>query len=145
MILALLAQATTPGVADYGFDAPMIAPQDAPTFADEFDGRRVDDARWGFDVERNATGWFNHEQQYYARANARIVNGALMIQARRQTPRRVRDWGGQGYTSAKLVSRAALGFGYYEVRAKLPCGRGTGRRSGCCRTADSGPSRARST
>ena len=36
-------------------------------------------------------------------------------------------WGGKNYTSARIVSkgRGSWTYGYYEVRAKLPCARGT--------------------
>lgn len=123
MILLLLAQAATLGATNDGVDAPMAAPRDPPSFADEFDGQAVDDTRWRFDTARNAAGWLNRERQYYGPANARVVDGALVIEARHETSR-APDSGGQAYTSAKLVSRAAFGFGFYEVRAKLPCGRG---------------------
>jgi beta-glucanase (GH16 family) len=124
VIALLLSQAVSLGAANYTVDAPMAAPRGAPTFADEFNGKTVNGAWWRFDTERNATGWFNHERQYYSPANARMTDGKLVIEARRETPRRARDWGGQTYTSAKLVSRPALGYGFTEVRAKLPCGRG---------------------
>jgi licheninase len=108
----------------------MIVPISAPAFTDEFNGAAVDQTKWRFDTARNRVGWHNNEKQYYADArlsNARVRNGALVIEARRQRLSRklYSDWGGQAYTSARLVSRPALGFGFYEVRAKLPCGRGT--------------------
>ena len=128
MILALLAQVAPPpamlGATNYSVNAPMTAPRRTPDFADEFHGTRVDRAKWRFDTARNATGWPNHERQYYGPRNAQLRNGALVIVARRQEARTAPDWGGQAYTSAKLVSRRQLGFGFYEVRAKLPCGRG---------------------
>jgi beta-glucanase (GH16 family) len=126
--LLLLAQATGLSATNYSVDVPMRAPTKRPSWRDEFDGPRIDSRRWRFDTSRNKTGWFNNERQYYAadRAeNARIEHGALIIEARREALRAMPDWGGQGYSSAKLVSRRALGFGFYEVRAKLPCGRGT--------------------
>lgn len=124
MIALLLAQAVSLGAANYTVDAPMTAPSGRPTLADEFDGGSVDQARWRFDTDRNAAGWPNHELQYYGPANAHVGKGNLVIEARREKPRGARDWGGQAYTSAKLVSRRAIGYGFTEVRAKLPCGRG---------------------
>lgn len=124
MILVLLAQAATLGATNYALDAPMAVPRGRPSFADDFNGRGVNPARWRFDTSRNAAGWANHELQYYGPANARVTGGVLTIAARHEAPHGARDWGGQAYTSAKLVSRQALGFGFYEVRAKLPCGRG---------------------
>ena len=124
MIAALILQAATLGATNYAVDAPMAAPRRAPTFADEFGGAAVDRPRWRFDVSRNKIGWPNHELQYYRPHDARVRDGRLVIEARRETARGAADWGGQRYTSVKLVTRRSLGFGFTEVRAKLPCGRG---------------------
>lgn len=112
------------GATNYQVEAPMTAPAGRPTSAEEFAGRAVSRARWRFDRSRNRQGWFNHERQWYGPANARVAHGVLTIEARHEAPR-AHDGGGQAYTSAKLVSRAAHGFGFTEVRARLPCGRGT--------------------
>jgi licheninase len=128
MIPILLAlQAATLGATAHSADAPMAAPAADPTFADEFAGPSVDRGNWRYDTSRNAAGWYNNERQYYSEAraeNARIEKGALVIEARRETLPEARDWGRQSYTSARLVSRTQRGYGFYEVRAKLPCGRG---------------------
>ena len=128
-LLLLLAQTTSLSANNYGFDGPMAAPSSAPSFADEFAGKTVDRGKWRFDTSRNAEGWHNNERQYYSRArakNARLENGALVVEAHRETLSRDRypDWGKQSYTSARLVTQEALGYGFYEIRAKLPCGRG---------------------
>ncbi|RZM35964.1 MAG: glycoside hydrolase family 16 protein [Sphingomonas sp.] len=130
ILLILAAQAATLGATNYSVSGPMPAPEGKPSFADEFDGKAINQTKWRFDVSRNAEGWYNHERQYYAKdraENARIEHGALVIEARRETLDKTRfaDWGGQGYTSAKLVSREPRGYGFYEIRAKLPCGRGS--------------------
>lgn len=128
--LLLVAQAASLGATNYAVDVPMVAPKAAPTFADEFTAPKMDQSKWRFDTSRNAEGWYNNEKQYYAanrRENARIEKGALVIEARRETLPKARfaDWGGQGYTSAKLVTRQPYGYGFYEFRAKLPCSRGS--------------------
>ncbi|QYU69144.1 glycoside hydrolase family 16 protein [Leptolyngbya sp. 15MV] len=116
--------------------APAHEPHRPPpgyelVFADEFDGDGLpDESRWTYDTYRNAQGWYNNELQYYAAArpeNARIENGALVIEARRETLSDAADHGGQAYTSTRLTTqgKAAWTYGFYEVRAKLPCGRGT--------------------
>ena len=130
LALALMLQAASLGDTGYRADTPMAPPTAAPAFRDEFEGSRLDRRLWRFDTERNADGWHNHERQYYSddRAeNTRIEGGALVIEARRErlSSDRFADWGGQDYTSARLVTRAALGPGFYEVRALLPCARGT--------------------
>lgn len=100
-------------------------------WSDEFDGNGLPDAaKWEYDTERNALGWYNNELQYYARArteNSRVEGGKLIITARRENLTTTSDYGGQRYTSARLVTRgkAQWTYGFVEVRAKLPCGVGT--------------------
>jgi beta-glucanase (GH16 family) len=102
-------------------------------WSDEFDsGSAPDPRRWTYDTHRNREGWYNDELQYYSgprRENARIENGVLVIEARRERldRRRYPDWGGQAYTSTRLTTqgRASWTYGFIEVRAKLPCGVGS--------------------
>ncbi|HEY0011333.1 MAG TPA: glycoside hydrolase family 16 protein [Allosphingosinicella sp.] len=101
-------------------------------WSDEFSqGGLPDRRRWAYDTDYNARGWHNGERQYYAARrsrNARVQGGRLTIEAHRETldRRRFADWGGQAYTSARLVTRgrARWTYGFFEIRAKLPCGRG---------------------
>ena len=129
LLFLLIQQSVALGASNDIVDVTLSAPATAPTFADEFHSETIDGAKWRFDTFRNPVGWFNNELQYYSEArpeNARIEDGALVIEARREelTKERFADWGGQAYTSAKLVTREPYGFGFYEIRAKLPCGRG---------------------
>jgi len=121
-------QVTAPslGATNYAYDGAMVTPSARPSFGDEF-SRAIDARRWRWDTGQNKQGWPNHELQYYAgpdRSNARVEQRALVIEARAESLRDAADWGGQRYTSAKLVTREPLGYGFYEVRAQLPCGRG---------------------
>lgn len=119
-------EAPSLGATNYAYDGAMAAPARRPSFGDEFNGA-IDKRRWRWDTGQNKTGWPNHELQYYAgpgRTNARIEKGALVIEARAEALRNEPDWGGQRYSSAKLVAKQTLGYGFYEVRAQLPCGRG---------------------
>lgn len=130
LALLLLPQAQSLAANNYAVDMPMARPAAAPRWADEFDGTAVDRGKWRFDTSRNKQGWYNNELQYYGAGrpeNVRLENGRLVIEARRETlsPARHPDWGGQRYTSAKLVSTAGWRYGFYEVRAKLPCAGGT--------------------
>lgn len=115
------------GASNHAVDVALAPPAGAPTFADEFAGKRIDPTHWRFDTSRNRDGWYNNEAQYYAPANtpanARIADGALVIEARREKPKGS-DSGGQDYTSARIVSTKPMGYGFYDIRAKLPCGRG---------------------
>ncbi len=100
-------------------------------WSDEFETPGLPDAnKWTHDTERNRDGWYNNELQYYANRrpeNARVENGKLVITARQERLSSAPDFGGQNYTSARLITRglASWTYGHYEVRAKLPCGLGT--------------------
>lgn len=127
---------------------PVVAPAPAPdpgpvanpatvpphyrlVWADEFDVDGLPNPRrWAYDTERNRLGWYNNELQYYAAArfeNSVVAGGRLRITARRESLSSAADWGGQRYSSTRLITRgkAQWTYGYFEVRAKLPCGRGT--------------------
>ena len=92
-------------------------------WSDEFNKDGMPDtAKWGYDVGGN--GWGNNELQYYTNArqeNARVIAGNLVIEARRES------LGGRNYTSARLLSKnkAQWTYGKFEIRAKLPKGKGT--------------------
>jgi beta-glucanase (GH16 family) len=112
---------------------PVPAGADGMTlvWSDEFDTPGLPDARkWVHDTGRNRVGWFNNELQYYASnrlENARVENGRLIITARQERLTSAPDYGNQNYTSARLITQglASWTYGYFEVRAKLPCGLGT--------------------
>lgn len=100
---------------------------------DEFDGSGLPHAaHWSFRTGQNRIGWGKDEKQYYSAGrlkNSRVENGVLVIEVHRDggAMRDQPDYGGQAYTSARLQNPEGLGwrYGYLEVRAKLPCGRGT--------------------
>jgi beta-glucanase (GH16 family) len=119
---------------------PALAPSPAtltlPTgyrlvWSDEFDAPGLPDpARWAYDTGMNKAGWHNREKQYYSNArreNSEVRDGRLVITARLEEMRLAPDWGGQRYTSARLITsgKAQWTYGFFEVRAKLPCGQGT--------------------
>jgi beta-glucanase (GH16 family) len=86
--------------------------------------------KWTYDTDRNRLGWWNNEKQYYASGrldNSRVQGGKLIIEAKRERLSSAADFGGQDYTSARLVTRglASWKYGFWEIRAKLPCGLGT--------------------
>lgn len=100
-------------------------------WAEEFDGSGLPSPRnWTYDTEANATGWYNNELQYYSAgrlSNSSVRSGLLSITARKERLTSAKDYGGQNYTSARLITRgkAAWTYGFFEIRAKLPCGQGT--------------------
>ena len=100
-------------------------------WSDEFDSQGLPDPqKWAYDTEANKTGWYNNEKQYYAverPENSRIEDGKLIITARKERLVSASDYGGQDYSSARLITRgkASWIYGHYEIRARLPCGLGT--------------------
>ncbi|MFB6271900.1 MAG: family 16 glycosylhydrolase [Salinibacter sp.] len=90
-------------------------------WGDEFEGQGLPNGdKWYY--ETGGDGWGNQEKQYYTRedtANARVEDGHLIIEARKESYR------GNDYTSARLNSEASWKYGRFEIRAKLPAGRGT--------------------
>jgi beta-glucanase (GH16 family) len=97
---------------------------------DEFSGSGLpDSSKWIYDDWGNVNGWGNQELQYYGVAdldNTQLSNGKLFITARKET---VVSGTGHvfNYTSARLTTygKADWNYGYFEVRAKMPCGAGT--------------------
>ena len=92
-------------------------------WSDEFNYSGLpDSSKWTYDV--GGGGWGNNELEYYTKdrkENARVANGNLIIEARKES------WEGKNYTSARLVTKGKgdWQYGKIEVRARLPKGRGT--------------------
>jgi beta-glucanase (GH16 family) len=92
-------------------------------WSDEFNYKGLpDSSKWNYDV--GGDGWGNNELEFYTfqrKENARVENGNLVIEARKE------QWMNRKYTSARLVTRGKgdWKYGRIEVRAKLPKGLGT--------------------
>ncbi|MBS7458669.1 glycoside hydrolase family 16 protein [Coralloluteibacterium stylophorae] len=94
----------------------------APVWEENFDGPSIDGDNWTYDVGNGCQiglcGWGNSELQYYTSRpeNARIENGHLVIEARRE------DFGGMPYTSARMKTEGRMHFKYgtLEARIKIP-------------------------
>jgi beta-glucanase (GH16 family) len=90
-------------------------------WSDEFDaGDMPDTTKWTYDIGN--WGWGNNELQYYTVGrpeNARIEDGSLVIEARRDDP-------GEKWTSARITTRGKTSFlyGRIEFRAKVPARKG---------------------
>jgi beta-glucanase (GH16 family) len=131
LFLALLAQSAFT-VTNSAYDGPVRRPAKARlVWRDDFNGKALDAHKWQYDTAFNKVGWFNGERQYYSAArtqNLRVADGRLTIEARHEKldPAKFHDWGNQDYTSARIFSKGpGWTYGFYEVRAKLPCARGT--------------------
>ena len=86
-------------------------------WSDEFNGSAISTANWGFDL--GGGGWGNNELQNYTSRpeNARISNGMLVIETRRE------NFGGNAFTSARLKTQGKQSFGintWVEARINAP-------------------------
>lgn len=86
------------------------------------EGILPNDAHWDYDV--GGGGWGNKELQYYTHGNTKnviIKDGKLIISAVKE------EMEGHPITSTRLVSRGKQHwlYGRFEIRAKLPAGKGT--------------------
>ena len=86
-------------------------------WSDEFNGSSISSANWGFDL--GGGGWGNNELQNYTSRpeNARISNGMLVIETRRE------NFGGNAFTSARLKTQGKQSFGintWVEARINAP-------------------------
>lgn len=92
-------------------------------WSDEFSYNGLPDStKWNYDV--GGHGWGNNELEYYTNkqlSNARVANGKLIIEARKETIDK------NEYTSARLTTKGKgdWTYGRIDVRAKLPRGVGT--------------------
>ena len=92
---------------------------------DEFNGTSLDTAKWNYDYGNGtqynslAPGWGNAEKQWYMPSNAKVENGLLVIEARK-------DAGGN-YSSAKITTKGTLSSdGYTTYPQKKFLGVSTG-------------------
>jgi len=94
-----------------------------PVWSDEFNYNGLPDStKWNYDM--GGHGWGNNELQFYTARrmeNARVENGILIIEARKE------PWQGMNYTSTRLITKGKgdWQYGKIEVKAKLPRGLGT--------------------
>ena len=94
-------------------------------WSDEFNYTGLPDpTKWDYE-----TGFVrNHESQYYTRArpeNARVEHGMLVIESRKEHFK-PDNHDAVGYTAASLITqnKASWQYGRFEVRAKIPEGKG---------------------
>ena len=90
-------------------------------WSDEFNGSSIDESNWT--IQTGGGGWGNQEAQHYTARpeNLRVEDGCLVIEGRKET------YGGNEYTSARIMSKGKKEFCYgkLEARINLPAGKGT--------------------
>lgn len=115
--------------------SPATQPSAAPppgwklVWNDEFDGTAIDPKKWDFEHgsflhagDQWLPGWGNNELEFYTSRpqNASVQDGMLHLRAIKES------YKGAQYTSARLRTKGlfAKKYGRFEIRAKLPTGRG---------------------
>ena len=104
-----------------GPETPPGSPEWSLVWSDEFNYEGLPDPeKWTYEVGNVR----NQESQFYAKErlkNSRVENGRLIIEAHRE------DYRGERFSSASITTldKAEWQYGRFEVRAKLPGGRGT--------------------
>ncbi|MBR9813146.1 glycoside hydrolase family 16 protein [bacterium] len=103
-------------------------------WSDEFNGDQLDPETWFFATGDGAeqglpSGWGNNELQWYQPDNARLEDGKLIIEAKREIVVADNAAGDEttfGFTSARLntQNRINVQYGRIEARIKLPAGQG---------------------
>lgn len=102
---------------DSGYFSPLTYDGYNLVWQDEFNGSSVNAANWTFETGGN---WFNNELQYYRSENAWVADDVLTIEARKE------NYGGNNYTSARMITQNKQSFKYgrVDIRAVLPKGQG---------------------
>lgn len=82
-----------------------------------------DSSKWSYDIEGNEWNWGNNELQNYTKGrkeNAFVDGDFLHITAKKE------KWDDKDYTSARLITKNKGDwlYGRFEIRAKLPSGKG---------------------
>ena len=116
---------------EHGFRIPANGYQSAESYPgmtlvweEQFDTAELDTSSWTFELgdgcDQGICGWGNNELQYYTKENTSLVDGHLVIEARKQSR------GGKSYTSSRLVTKdkKAFKYGRIDIRAVMPFGQG---------------------
>lgn len=87
---------------------------------ENFNGNKLNEKVWNYELGDgcpNICGWGNNERQIYTKENHKIVDGKLIITAKKD---------GDQYTSTRITTagKKEFKYGYMETRAKIPVGQG---------------------
>lgn len=110
-------------IPETGYTTPLSYPGFHLVWNDEFDGETLNLDNWTYEIGDGCPGlcgWGNNELQYYRQENLQLVDGHLVIEAKRQ------NFGGRQYTSSRIKTQGKqeFKFGRVDIRAALPEGQG---------------------
>ena len=103
-----------------GYYSPLTYPGYTLKWSDVFNDAAINTNNWNF--ETGGGGWGNNELEYYTNSanNAYLLNGKLVIEARKETI------GSNNYTSARMntLGKQSFKYGRIDMRAKIPVSHG---------------------
>jgi beta-glucanase (GH16 family) len=86
---------------------------------EQFSGNKLNEKNWNYELGDGCPncGWGNNERQLYTKDNHKLIDGKLVITAKKE---------GEIYTSTRITTKGKKEFQYgrFEARAKLPVGHG---------------------
>ena len=86
---------------------------------EQFNGKQLNEKDWNLEVGDGCPncGWGNNERQLYSKENHHLIDGNLVIVAKKNDGK---------YTSTRMNTKGKNEFtyGYIEARAKIPSGQG---------------------
>ena len=84
-------------------------------WSDEFNGTSLDTSVWSYEIGNGRDGWGNWEVEYYTDRtdNVRVSGGNLQIIAKKE------NYGGQKYTSGRIISKGKKYFKYGKMEARI--------------------------
>lgn len=103
-----------------GYTSPTSYDGMTLVWEDNFSGTALNSSDWTFETGRGSNGWGNNELQFYRQENTSIVDGHLVITAKKE------NFSGAEYTSSRLITKdkKAFQYGRVDIRAALPKGQG---------------------
>ncbi len=103
-----------------GYTSPTTYPGLTLVWEDNFTGSALNTSDWTYETGRGSNGWGNNELQFYRQENTSIVDGHLVITAKKE------NFSGAEYTSSRLITKDKRSFKYgrIDIRAALPKGKG---------------------
>ncbi len=89
-------------------------------WSDEFNGKKLNEKNWTYDLGTGFSGWGNNELETYTdkKENVRLKNGKLVIHAMKQ------KYGFSDYTSGRIKTMYKKSFKYGKIEARLKVEKG---------------------
>lgn len=110
-------------IPETGYTSPESYEGWTLVWQDEFSGDALNESNWTYEIGDGCPGlcgWGNNELQYYQRENTSMVDGNLVITAKKESA------GSRNYTSSRLITKDKQSFQYgrVDIRAVMPYGQG---------------------